>query len=123
MRFPLRKAKHHNACVTAEVPDEMCSVYIELPPNTHLETSQCIGQVSVTTETTWSELEERLSSEVMNHISAVSTGMRTKRTSWLEQDLPSPSTYSLGLTLDSVRSFCIGETATELQGRDCLTGH
>jgi len=108
-----------------DVQDEMCSVYIEMPANTQLESSQCIGQVAVTMETTWSELEERLSSAVMSHISAVTTGMRTKRTSWLEQDLPPPSPYSLGLTLDSVRSFCIGEKDRTSQGQECdyLTSH
>jgi hypothetical protein len=72
--------------------------------------SVCVGSVVVSKGAGWAELEEKLSTVFLNHASEVSVGLRTKKTSRFDQDLPDqPSPFSLGVSLNSVKYFSIGK--------------
>lgn len=72
--------------------------------------SVSVGSVVVSKGAGWAELEEKLSTVFLNHASEVSVGLRTKKTSRFDQDLPDqPSPFSLGISLNSVKYFSIGK--------------
>ena len=69
-----------------------------------------LGSVVVTKEMSWSEIEEKLNMIFLNHTSEVSIGLRTKKTSKLDQDSPdAPNPFTLGISLNSIKYFSIGE--------------
>lgn len=68
-----------------------------------------IGNVVVTKETRWTDLEDRLGGIFMNHVSEVSIGLRTKKTSRLDMESPdAPNPFTLGIALSSVQYYSIG---------------
>lgn len=100
-----------------------CIVSIELTSSTSLDTKAkrpassgfdqslvTVGSVVVSKVMTWVELEERLGCVFLNHTSEVSIGLRTKKTSRLDQDSPdAPNPFTLGISLSSVKYYTIGE--------------
>ena len=106
--------------------DIVCSVTVDLPTSSHLEVhttpkqvtggtgtdgvlSVTLGTVVVSKGSGWSELEEKLNTVFLNHISEISVGLRTKKTCRFDQDCPDPpSPFTLGLSLNSVKYFSIG---------------
>lgn len=99
-----------------------CIVSVELTPPVTSETKaspkqpssfeqSCVtvGSVVVSKGMTWMELEEKLGSVFLNHTSEVSIGLRTKKTSRLEQDSPdAPNPFTLGISLSSVKYYSVG---------------
>ena len=76
-----------------------------------------IARIPIAAADDWSLLEERLSSVFMHHVTAVNTGLRTKRVtkamdatsgeSSLSPDSPT-SPPGLGLTMNSIKHYTIG---------------
>jgi len=105
----------------------MCTVTIDMPVSTPFDSqsspkksvvgisadnllSVTLGSVVVSKGAGWSDLEEKLNTVFLNHISEVSVGLRTKKTSRFDQDWPDPpSPLTLGISLNSVKYFSIGK--------------
>lgn len=69
-----------------------------------------VGNLLVSKDMKWAELEEKLGSAFLNHISEISIGLRTKKTSRLDLDSPdAPNPFTLGITLSSVKYYSIGK--------------
>lgn len=109
-------------CVKGSRQEVACIVSVELAPPATSETKaspkppsgseqSCVtvGSVVVSKGMTWMELEEKLGSVFLNHTSEVSIGLRTKKTSRLEQDSPdAPNPFTLGISLSSVKYYSVG---------------
>lgn len=71
--------------------------------------SYAIGSMTVSKSTNWAEVEEKLGTAFLNHVSEVSIGLRTKKISRSEQESPdAPNPFTMGLTVKSIKYFSIG---------------
>ena len=72
--------------------------------------SYAIGSVHVLVDTTWSFLEEELCNILCDYFNALSRGIKSKKISKLDSEQTTElSSYSLDLSLNSVKFYCIGK--------------
>lgn len=111
----------------------MCTVFIDMPLMTPHESRSSpkksavgvgadttspvtLGSVVASKGAGWTELEEKLNTVFLNHVSEVSVGLRTKKTSRFDQDWPDPpSPLTLGISLSSIKYFSIGKYYQHLE--------
>ncbi|XP_013417462.1 cortactin-binding protein 2 isoform X1 [Lingula anatina] len=95
--------------------DKMCTVCIDIERNpNHIHNEPLhytVGVIKVMADTSWPTLEEKLGDVLSHHFKTLATGLKTKKTTRLEHDSPSPDSgpYTLALSMDSVKSYSIGQ--------------
>ncbi|XP_013406076.1 cortactin-binding protein 2-like [Lingula anatina] len=93
----------------------MCTVCIDIERNpNHIHNEPLhytVGIIKVMADTSWPTLEEKLGDVLSHHFKTLATGLKTKKTTRLEHDSPSPDSgpYTLALSMDSVKSYSIGQ--------------